>query len=124
MKQIPNIPLIQTISSVGFCSYLLDFDGNVWTFGNNKYGQLGLADTVINIPTKIPIVNIEQIAQGSCGKHFLAKDSQNRIVAMGSNDKGNLGTGETSSHYSPEELNLGVSVWASQSRSRSKSARK
>ena len=41
LKQIPNIPPMQTISCVGFSSYLIDFEGKIWSFGQNSKGRLG-----------------------------------------------------------------------------------
>ena len=58
LNQIPNIPPIQSISSVGYSCYLLDFEGNVWSFGNttgrNDCGQLGTGNMQsYSIPTEI-----------------------------------------------------------------------
>ena len=87
LNQIPNIPLIQTISCAGNSSYLLDFEGNVRSFGDGRLGELGHGDTLYrDIPTKIEnLKDIQQISYGSCGCHFLAKDSQNTIFATGEN---------------------------------------
>ena len=39
-RKIPNtIPPIQTISYVFASCYLIDFEGNLWTFGYNNYAQ-------------------------------------------------------------------------------------
>ena len=40
--QIPNIPPIQSISCVGHSSYLIDIDGNLWSFGSMGAVNLGL----------------------------------------------------------------------------------
>ena len=47
LKQIPNIPPIQSISCIGYSSYLIDNRGNVWSFGCNTNGQLGHGDKQI-----------------------------------------------------------------------------
>ena len=41
LNKISNIPTIKMISCVSSSCYLVDFAGNVWTFGCNDYGQLG-----------------------------------------------------------------------------------
>ena len=128
LHQIPNIPPIQTISCSGHSSYLIDFEGNVWSFGNNGLGQLGHGDTVDRaIPTKVArLQDIQQISHGSCpSHHFLAKDSQNRIFAMGYNIHGQLGNGEARSTGIPKEMPSQYSaIWGDIRQSRAKSARK
>ena len=81
LRQITNIPPIQTISCISNSSYLVDIEGNVWSFGFNFNGQLGHGDkTQRNVPTKIEsLKNIQQISYGSNGVGFYSKDSQNRI---------------------------------------------
>ena len=44
-KVSTNIPPIKIISCVNESCYLIDFEGNLWSFGNNDNGQLGLGDT-------------------------------------------------------------------------------
>ena len=130
LNQIPNIPLIQTISCAGNSSYLLDFEGNVWSFGDGRLGELGHGDTLYrDIPTKIEnLKDIQQISYGSCGCHFLAKDSQNTIFATGENYFGELGIGNKKLTLIPTELNSQYStIWGSDPiaiNNRVKSARK
>ena len=123
LNQIPNIPPIRTISCVGHSNYLIDLEGNLWSFGCNAYGQLGHGDeTNRNVPTKITALrNITQILRGF-GDYFLAKDSQNKIFIMGWNEYGMLDTFLSN----PKELNLQYSsIWGEcQTFSRAKSARK
>ena len=106
LNQIPNIPPIQKISCIHNTSYLIDVDGNLWSFGDNGHGQLGHGDTAHrNIPTKINgLSNITQTVQGSCGYHFLVKDSQNKIFVTGNNNYGQLGTGNNQSLSNPQEI--------------------
>ena len=92
LTKIPNIPPIKVISCVGPSCYLIDFEGNLWSFGYNYDGQLGHGDeTEINIPKIInTLKDIQQISYGSCGEHFLAKNSQNQIFVTGKTIAGNL----------------------------------
>ena len=120
----------------GFSQNLfLDSEGNVYSVGNNYYGELGLGhNTNQNELKKIPnippmgwqlghgghgdiinintpkIVNtlskdIQQISCGCTGNHFIAKNSQNQIFGTGSNYYGSLGTGDTQSVLTPKEIN-------------------
>ena len=127
LNQIPNIPPIKTISCVFYSSYLIDFEGNVWSFGNNREGQLGHGDKINrSVPTKIErLKDIQQISYGCCGNHFLCSDSQNKIFVMGYNANGELGTGNVNSLSLPTELNSKYSkIWEESIKSRAKSARK
>ena len=116
LNKIPNIPAIKLISTIGYSCYLLDFEGNVWSFGFNGNGELGHGDTTIrNVPTKIEsLKNIQQLSNGSCGGHFLAKDSTN-IFLTGNNGFGQLGTGDTQSCTTPKEINPQYfEIWGNQ----------
>ena len=127
LSKIVNIP-IQTISCVRSSSYLIDFEGNLWTFGYNYFRQLGHDDeTNINTPKVSTLKDIQQISHGSCGNHFIAKNSQNRIFIKGRNDCGQLGTGDTRSLsiFKKLELNSQYStIWRDKFYTRTKSARK
>ena len=127
LNKIPNIPPIKIISCVFPSCYLVDFDGNLWTFGCNKYGQLGQGNwTDINAPKIINTLGeIQQISNGCCGFHFLAKNTQNKIFATGNNDYGQLGKGDTTSVEYFEEINSEYStIWRDEIYTRAKSARK
>ena len=116
LNKIPNIPPIKIMSCVSASCYLIDFKGNLWTFGFNGCGQLGDGDkTNKNTPKIInTLKNIQQISYGSCGVHFLAKNSQNRIFATGYNVYGQLGTGDTQSVSILKEINSQCStIWGS-----------
>ena len=107
--------------------YLIDFEGNLWSFGYNDYGQLGHGDTTsINTPKIVnTLKDIQQISYGSCGVHFIAKNSQNQIFVNGYNDYGQLGTGDTQSVSIPEELDSQYStIWKDEFHTQSKSAQK
>ena len=126
--QIPDIPKIETISCTGRSSFLIDFDGNVWSFGYNSHGQLGHGDTIDRaVPTEISsIKNIKYISSGSHGEHVLAKDSDNKIFIMGENSCFQLvNKGYSSKGSLPEEMKHDFTVWGvGQNRIRAKSARK
>ena len=127
MNKIVNIPPIRTISCVSASCYLIDFEGNLWTFGLNEYGQLGHGDrTSKNTPKVISTLkDIQQISHGSCGLHFIAKNSQNQIFATGFNDYRQLGTGDTQSISILKEINSQYStIWGDEFQTRAKSARK
>ena len=125
--KIVNIPPIKIISCVSASCYLIDLEGNLWSFGNNEYGQLGQGDkTNKNAPKVInTLKDIQQISYGSTGQHFFAKNTQNQIFVAGYNNYGQLGTGDTQSVSIPKELNPQYStIWRDEHYNRAKSARK
>ena len=129
LKKIRNIPSIQTISCVGENSYLIDFEGNLWTFGKNVAGQLGHGDYKNKNTPKVikTLKDIQQISYGSCGYHFFAKNSQNQIFATGFNNYGQLGIGtrDTQTGSIPKEIDSQYStIWRDEHFRRAKSARK
>ena len=127
LNKIPNIPPIQTISCVNASCCLIDLEGNLWSFGNNQFGQLGYGDkTNINTPQiKKNLKDIQQISYGSCGLHFLVKNSRHQIFATGHNNFGQLGTGDTEPVSNHKEINSQYStIWGDELYIRAKSARK
>ena len=110
---------------MGSSCYLIDFEGNLWTFANNEYGQLGHGDkTNINIPKVInTLKDIQQISYGCCGFHFFAKNSQNQIFVTGKNEQ--LVSTESQSVSIPTEIDSQYStIWRDEFCTRAKSARK
>ena len=112
---------------MGSSCYLIDFEGNLWSFGFNGEGQLDHNDNMNkNIP-KIAntLKDIHQISYGCCGLHFIAKNSQNQIFVIGYNNYGQLGTGDIQSVSIPKEINSQYStIWRDEIHTRAKSARK
>ena len=107
--------------------YLIDFERNLWSFGNNEYGQLSHSDiTFVYTPKLInTLKDIQQISYGCCGEHFFAKSSQNQTFVTGDNYYGQLGTGETQPVSILTEINSQYSnIWRDEFFSRAKSARK
>ncbi len=82
------------ISSGSDHALILDKNGDVWAFGNNQYGQLGLGNlidrpnpTKVNLPVKIIYV--------ACGAyHSMVIDENNEVWAFGKNSSGQLGLGD------------------------------
>ena len=129
LNQIPNIPPIQYISCSHDSSYLIDLEGNVWSFGGNRAGQLGQGHrNDRNVPIKIEsLKDIQKISYGSCGFHFLAKDSQNKIFVSGHNGYRQLGILDTNAGCAPNPKELNPEyffIWGEVVKSKAKSARK
>ena len=74
--------------------YILDKNGNVYTYGTNSNGELGNgANATVNAPTKINnLSNVEEISAGE-GNHGAIGTFDGSIYVTGLNDKGQLGHG-------------------------------
>ncbi|OLQ78271.1 hypothetical protein BIT28_10205 [Photobacterium proteolyticum] len=98
-------------------SSALDSNGNVWTWGYGKYGQLGLGedDGVLEegnnySPQKINgLDSIVAIVRGYY--HMLVLDTNGNVYSFGRNNKGQLGNSSSDSFDSPQLLTL-TKTWA------------
>ena len=103
---ISNLPsnIVQFVCG-GFQSLFLDSEGNVFSVGNNEYGQLGLGhNTNQNVLNKIP--NIPPIKKISCvlSSCYLI-DCKGNLWNFGKNDSGQLGHGDETSYNTPKIIN-------------------
>ena len=87
-------------------SVALDKDGNVYTWGYNGYGGLGLGDkTTRNLPVKVEsLQGIKKIEAGA--NSTFAIDGNGKLHAAGYNNYGQLGDGTTSTRTSFVEVKL------------------
>ena len=84
--KLENLPSINSVSAGYDHSLLLDVEGNVWAFGANGYGQLGLglsASSTVKVPTKVALPPIAEIAAGNQFSLFL--DKEGFVWGCGSN---------------------------------------
>ena len=123
-NRIKNIPPIHKMICSIFSSFLLDFDGNVWVFGSNSYGELGLGDgKKYNVPIKNShLKGIKQISSGPIARCILAKDYEDKIFLTG---KGHLDNATNQITRIPQELDPQFfDIWGVPEIVRAKSARK
>ena len=80
-------------------SVALDVNGNVWTWGNNAWGQLG-DNTTNNRNTPVQVISSDEkgslhgiIAVAAGAVHTIALEINGNVLARGSNDHGQLGIG-------------------------------
>jgi alpha-tubulin suppressor-like RCC1 family protein len=91
------------VSCGDYHTMMIDLDDNVWSFGDNQYGQLGLGDNQRrDIPTLLENIKARSI---SCGRwHTMIIDLSNNVLAFGNNDYGQLGLGDNQNRYIPTLL--------------------
>ena len=101
------IPLLNNIKLLSVGEYhcgCLDNDGNVFMFGNNEYGQLGIGDEDLShtsVPQKVDLPPCKDV---SCGFEFtMCLSETGEVYSFGRNKNGELGIGNTEeSYYSPQ----------------------
>jgi len=92
LQKIESLVEIIRIECGDTHSMCIDASGNLWTFGDNNSGQLGLGEEVDteSTPTIVPMLsNIIDIS--SKGVHVFVKTSNNEIFTFGHNYSLELG---------------------------------
>ena len=98
---IANLPPILDIAAGFRHSLAVDSTGDLWAFGANFFGELGLGDTTLrSTPTRVSnLSNIIAIAADEL--HSLAVDSSGQLYSWGANRFGELGLGDDVQRTSP-----------------------
>jgi alpha-tubulin suppressor-like RCC1 family protein len=101
--QVQNLTGVSTVAGGGNFSLALKYDGTVWGWGENGYGQLANGTTTlfggVTRPTKAKLDSVTAIAAG--GDHTLALESDGTVWAAGSNQLGQLGNGTFNDSSNP-----------------------
>ena len=99
---IPNLPKIYLISCGWNFTVCVDHEGSMWSFGQNKYGQLGTGNTTdFNVPQKI--LDIPPVLSTSCGAfHTLIITTDSNLWSCGRNDFGQLCLANEDKQLKPE----------------------
>jgi len=101
--QIPNIKAKQ-IACGEQHSMIIDMNDNVWSFGQNLDGQLGLGDGLFSFNKPIQIQNIKA-KQIACGGNFsMIIDTNSNVWSFGNNYKGQLGLGDKEKRNKPTQI--------------------
>ena len=105
ISAFPAGTVITAIAAGTYQSLALDNAGNVWAWGQNHSGQLGISsfDASRDLPEKLihfP-ANTRIIAIAGGGSHSLALDSGGNVWAFGANAVGQLGNGQNIEQRGP-----------------------
>ena len=99
--------VLQSSASTGAGGYhtcqVRTSDATLWCWGDNYYGQLGIAGKYYrSTPTQVPINNVKQVSTGD--HHTCATKTDGTLWCWGSNRNGQLGIGNTTNQTSPKQL--------------------
>jgi uncharacterized repeat protein (TIGR02543 family) len=82
-------------------------DGKLWAMGSNSSGQLGLGDTTNRAtPEQVTAHGIAKVISIDAGNHSLYVTEDGKLWAMGRNDYGQLGLGDTTDRITPEQVTV------------------
>ena len=100
---IPNLPKINMLSCGDHFTMCVDYEGFIWTFGKNNYGQIVTGNTLnINVPQKIH--NIPPVLSVTCGSaHTLIITNDSNLWSWGRNDFGQLCHGNRENQSIPQK---------------------
>jgi alpha-tubulin suppressor-like RCC1 family protein len=103
--KVPDLTKVKAIA-VGGCSHVLVLteSGEVYAWGWNGAGQLGLGDKEDRLtPTKVPgLARVKAIAAGGC--HSLALTESGEVYSWGFNGTGELGLGDWENRLTPTKV--------------------
>lgn len=95
---ISELPKAQALASRDERYFVLDENGQLWAWGSNNYGQLGLGHfSAVTSPQKVSMpdqVRLQSVAAGPY--HTLAVDTNGKIWVWGGNPRGQLGNAPAS----------------------------
>lgn len=107
-KRVASLANIVSLAAGRAYSLALDNSGNVFSWGDNEFGQLGQTNTALG-----QIAGLSNIVTISAGVyHAMAVDNTGRLWAWGRNDFGQLGDGTTTQANSPVIVTNGTGAFA------------
>ena len=104
VPKLVSLPLVQQISCGECFTVCLSDDGELYSFGRNQEGQLGLGNLAnAYIPQKIE--SLRNVDFVECGGYFvICKTFNGDIYAWGKNDMGQLGVGNMYHYRAPVKV--------------------
>jgi alpha-tubulin suppressor-like RCC1 family protein len=104
--QVIGLTGVSSLGGRGYHTLALKQDGTVWTWGNNRGGQLGVATnfgTDVPNPTPVQVGGLVGTVTAVSGGGFysIALMSDGTVQTWGLNNTGQLGDGTTTAKYTP-----------------------
>jgi hypothetical protein len=107
ISSLNNITQIEAGNNTAFA---IDADGNLFGWGENGYGQMGLGHTT---DVSIPVFILDSVVRVAAGlEHTLVVRMDGTVWSWGRNDRGQLATGDTMPKLLPHAIS-GLSNMAS-----------
>ena len=104
LSEISGLGKILDLSGSINHTVVLTENGELFSWGSNSVGQLGIGSTTEYVPG-IHKINLSNIIKVECGDFFnLALDQEGNVYSWGYNTFGQLGTGDKSNRYLPYKI--------------------
>ena len=99
--RVPHVPTAQMVAAGQHFSLTLDHAGNVWAWGTNQLGELGIDSTQTSVatPTKVTLPRAARAV--AAGLHHGLALVDNKVYCWGSNGVGELGDGTYQNRIAP-----------------------
>lgn len=107
-EMIKNLPPIEQVSCGRYFCLALGENQQVYSWGNNSYGQLGHSEKYMETkPIEIKSLSKKNIVKVSSGENFaLALSNNGSIYSWGANSVGQLGQNHKSDLKTPRKIEL------------------
>ena len=102
---LSDISVIVPASVSRECFFAIDYDGYVYSWGYNGYGQLGLGSTSNQLtPAQIPsLSDVKEIVINDLTVYAITSNGD--VYAWGKNDYGQVGSGSKTTQTTPYKIN-------------------
>ncbi len=102
--EVSGLNGVEAISCGGWHTAALRYDGTVWTWGYNGYGELG-DGTTTNRLTPVQVSGLSGVVAIAGGEyHTVALKSDGTVWAWGDNSGGEIGDGTTTQRNTPVQV--------------------
>ena len=93
----------ESVLPILFKEPIIEIGGDVWVFGANEKGQLGLGD-INNRNTPIHIPNLKAKSVACVFQHTVVINQDNNVWSVGNNRYGQLGLGDNIDRNTPTQI--------------------
>ena len=98
---IPILPKISQVSCGSYFTVCVDYEGFIWSFGENEWANSEQETTDFNVPQKLEIPPVHSVACGSSYTLIITNDDN--LWSWGRNDCGQLFHGDTETRLIPKK---------------------
>ena len=92
---VPGMSGVRAISAGAFNRGIVNYNGSVWTWGNNTFGQLGDGTTAFSFAPKRVNAVSDAVAMAIGAGHVAVLRNDGAVYSFGRNTAGQLGTNTT-----------------------------
>ena len=106
-ESLTNSSIYQTDANLKYSQvFVIKSDNSLWSFGYNKWGQVGDGTTKNSTKLKKILSDVASVHQGSY--HMVALKTNGEVWCWGSNMYGTIGDGTTTDRFKPKKIMTGV----------------